>query len=139
MSDLSAESEGKIIDLLIDEGLVDYTIVDNVRQRVAAEGGSVIKDLLSKKVISDDMVSHATAVITGVPYVELKNIDIDQDILGKIPRDAALRVTAVPIGERDGVLNVAMLDAGNVQFTDYLASLANQPIRVWMSSERIHK
>ncbi len=136
MSELSAESEGKIIDLLIDEGLVDYTIVDNVRQRVAAEGGSVIKDLLSKKVISDDMVSHATAVITGVPYVELKNIDIDQDILGKIPRDAALRVTAVPIGERDGVLNVAMLDAGNVQFTDYLASLANQPIRVWMSSER---
>ena len=136
MSELSVESEGKIIDLLIDEGLVDYTIVDNVRQRVAAEGGSVIKDLLSKKVISDDMVTHATAVMTGVPYVELKNIDIDQDILGKIPRDAALRVTAVPIGERDGVLNVAMLDAGNVQFTDYLASLANQPIRVWMSSER---
>ena len=81
MSELSVESEGKIIDLLIDEGLVDYTIVDNVRQRVAAEGGSVIKDLLSKKVISDDMVTHATAVMTGVPYVELKNIDIDQDIL----------------------------------------------------------
>lgn len=136
MSDLSVESEGRIIDLLIDEGLVDYGVVDNVRQRIAAEGGSVIKDLLSKKVISDDMVAHATAVITGVPYVELKNIDIDQDILGKIPRDAALRVTAVPIGERDGVLNVAMLDAGNVQFTDYLASLVNQPIRVWMSSER---
>lgn len=136
MSDLSVESEGRIIDLLIDEGLVDYGVVDNVRQRIAAEGGSVIKDLLSKKIISDDMVAHATAVITGVPYVELKNIDIDQDILGKIPRDAALRVTAVPIGERDGVLNVAMLDAGNVQFTDYLASLVNQPIRVWMSSER---
>ncbi len=136
MSDFSVEFEGKIIDLLIDEGLVDYAVVDNARQRIAAEGGSVITDLLSKKVISDDMVTHATAVMTGVPYVELKNIDIDQDILGKIPRDAALRVTAVPIGERDGVLNVAMLDAGNVQFTDYLASLANQPIRVWMSSER---
>lgn len=136
MSDFSVEFEGKIIDLLIDEGLVDYAVVDNARQRIAAEGGSVITDLLSKKVISDDMVTHATAVMTGVPYVELKNIDIDQDILGKIPRDAALRVTAVPIGERGGVLNVAMLDAGNVQFTDYLASLANQPIRVWMSSER---
>ncbi|MBQ1373386.1 type II/IV secretion system protein [Candidatus Saccharibacteria bacterium] len=136
MTDLSVEAEGKIIDLLIDEGLVDYAIVDNISQRVAAEGKSLIGELLAKRIISSDMVSHATAVIVGVPYVELKNIEIDQEILGKVPRDAALRVTAVPIGEKDGVLNVAMLDAGNVQFTDYLSSLANQPIRVWMSSER---
>ena len=136
MTDLSIEAESKIIDLLINEGLVDYAVVDNISQRAAAEGKSVIGELLANKIISSDMVSHATAVIVGVPYVELKNIEIDQEILGKVPRDAALRVTAVPIGEKDGVLNVAMLDAGNVQFTDYLSSLANQPIRVWMSSER---
>lgn len=136
MSELSVEAEGRIIDLLIDEGLVDYAVVDNIKQRVALEGGSVIEEMLKNKLISNDMVSHAMAVIAGVPYVELKNIDIDQDILGKVPRDAALRVTAVPIGEKDGVLNIAMLDVGNVQFADYLASLVNQPIRIWMSSER---
>lgn len=140
MTEISAEAEGKIIDLLIDEGLVDYGIVDSARQRAMTEGGSVLGELIAGKMVSSDMVSHATAVIAGIPYVELKNIEIDQEILGKITRDAALRVTAVPIGEKDGVLNVAMLDAGNVQFTDYLASLANQPIRVWMSSERgIHE
>ena len=140
MTEISAEAEGKIIDLLIDEGLVDYGIVDSARQRAMTEGGSVLGELIAGKMVSSDMVSHATAVIAGIPSVELKNIEIDQEILGKITRDAALRVTAVPIGEKDGVLNVAMLDAGNVQFTDYLASLANQPIRVWMSSERgIHE
>ena len=136
MASLTAEAEERIIDLLINEGLVDYAVVDNIRQRAIAEGKSVIDELIVHKVISGDMVSHATAIIVGVPYVELKNITIDQEILGKIPREAALRVMAVPIGEKDGVLNVAMLDAGNVQYTDYLSSLANQPIRVWMSSER---
>ena len=98
MTDLSIEAESKIIDLLINEGLVDYAVVDNISQRAAAEGKSVIGELLANKIISSDMVSHATAVIVGVPYVELKNIEIDQEILGKVPRDAALRVTAVPIG-----------------------------------------
>ena len=136
MASLTAEAEERIIVLLINEGLVDYAVVDNIRQRAIAEGKSVIVELIVHKVISGDMVSHATAIIVGVPYVELKNITIDQEILGKIPHEAALRVMAVPIGEKDGVLNVAMLDAGNVQYTDYLSSLANQPIRVWMSSER---
>lgn len=136
MASLTAEAEERIIDLLINEGLVDYAVVDNIRQRAIAEGKSVIDELIVHKVISGDMVSHATAIIVGAPYVELKNITIDQEILGKIPHEAALRVMAVPIGEKDGVLNVAMLDAGNVQYTDYLSSLANQPIRVWMSSER---
>ena len=102
MSELSVEAEGRIIDLLIEEGLVDYAVVDNIKQRVALEGGSVIEEMLKNKLISNGMVSHAMAVIAGVPYVELKNIDIDQDILGKVPRDAALRVTAVPIGEKMG-------------------------------------
>lgn len=136
MNGLSAEAEGKIVDLFINEGLVDYALADSIRQQALMENKSVIDELLAKKAVSGDMVTHATAVIMGVPYIELKNIEIDQEILGKVPRDAALRVTAVPIGEKDGVLNVAMLDAGNVQFTDYLASLTNQPIKVWMSSER---
>ncbi|MBQ5812354.1 type II/IV secretion system protein, partial [Candidatus Saccharibacteria bacterium] len=96
----------------------------------------VLAELTNRKIISNDMVARATAAIIGVPYVELKNITIDQDILAKIPGDASSRVLAVPLGEKDGMLNVAMVDVTNVQATDYLSNLVNQPIRVWMSSER---
>ncbi|MBR5939178.1 type II/IV secretion system protein, partial [Candidatus Saccharibacteria bacterium] len=40
------------------------------------------------------------------------------------------------LGEKDGMLNVAMVDVTNVQSTDYISNLINQPIRVWMSSEQ---
>lgn len=136
MALLTKEAEIRIIDLLLGEGLADSTLVQAVKEESERENKSLLSELVRRKLISDDMVAHATALIIGVPYVELKNIDIDQDILSKIPQEASVRVMAVPLGEKDGMLNVAMVDVTNVQATDYLSTLVNQPIRVWMSSER---
>ena len=136
MAQLTEEAERRIIDLLLNEGLADANLVQNFQQQASVEGKSILRELVEHRVISDDMVARGTAAILGVPYVELKNITIDQEILAKIPSEASTRVLAVPLGEKDGMLNVAMIDVTNVQATDYLASLVNQPIRVWMSSER---
>ena len=136
MALLTKEAEEKIIALLVNEGLADGNLVSGIKSETDSNGTSALTELLKRKIISNDMVAHATAVIIGVPYVELKNITIDQDILAKIPGDASARVLAVPLGEKDGLLNVAMVDVTNVQATDYISNLINQPIRVWMTSER---
>ena len=136
MATLTKEAEARIIALLLSEGLADVGQVEAIKNSTDADNKSILAELTAKNIITDDMVSHATAMIIGVPYVELKNITIDQDILTKIPREAQQRVLAIPLGEKDGILNVAMADVTNVQATDYLSNLINQPIRVWMSSER---
>ncbi len=136
MASLTKEAEEKIIELLVIEGLADVNLVNSIKQEAEMNGAPVLAELLAKNVITDDMVAHATALIIGVPYVELKNITIDQDILTKIPAEASARVLAVPLGEKDGMLNIAMVDVTNVQATDYLSNLINQPLRVWMASER---
>ena len=135
MARLTKEAEAKIITLLVLEGLADRKLVEDVQGEIAGSENSVLGELKKRGVISDDMVSHATAMVIGVPYVELKNITIDQDILTIIPYEAQVRAMAVPIGEQDGLLNVAMTDVTNVQTTDYISNLLNRPIRVWMSSE----
>lgn len=136
MALLTKEIEDKIINLLLSEGLAESNLVLGLKEQLEFENKPVLEELVHRKLISSDMVSHATAAIIGVPYVELKNVTLSQDTLSLIPADAAMRVMAVPLGEKDGMLNVAMIDATNVQATDYLSSLANMPIRVWMSSER---
>ena len=125
MALLTREAEEKIINLLLGEGLADTNLVHAVKEEAERENKPVLSELVNRKLISDDMVAHATALIIGVPYVELKNIDIDQDILSKIPQEASMRVLAVPLGEKDGMLNVAMVDVTNVQATDYLSNLVN--------------
>ena len=136
MALLTKDAETKIIDLLVSEGLADANLVRNIKQETEAKNESTLTALIHQKIINNEMVSHATATIIGVPYVELKNITIDQDILSQIPSEASSRVLAVPLGEKDGMLNVAMVDPTNVQAVDYLSNLVNRPIRVWMSSER---
>lgn len=136
MATLTKAAEERIVGLLLAEGLTDGNLVLKIKTETDQTGGSVLTELKKQKAITDDMVSHATAVIIGVPYVELKGITIDQDILTKIPFEAQRRVMAVPLGEKDGILNVAMTDVTNVQATDYLSNLLGRPIRVWMSSER---
>ncbi len=136
MALLTKEAEDRIINLVVGEGLADANVVSQIKQEAEMAGKPVLAELINRKIISNDIVARATAAIIGVPYVELKNIVIDQDILSLIPGDASARVLAVPLGEKDGMLNVAMVDVTNVQVTDFLSNLVNRPIRVWMSSER---
>ena len=136
MATLTKDAENRIVGLLLAEGLADPNLVPSISQEADANGKSVLGELIERGLINNDMVARATAAIIGVPYVELKNITIDQDILAKIPGDASSRVLVVPLGEKDGMLNVAMVDVTNVQVTDYISNLVNQPIRAWMSSER---
>lgn len=136
MAQLTKAAEERIIKLLILEGLADPAPIAEAQKEQDLSGKkSILPDLISKKIVSEDMVARATATILGVPYVGLKNITIEQEILSLIPQEAQVRVLAIPLGEKDGFLNVAMADVTNVQATDYLSNLLNRPIRVWMSSE----
>ena len=135
MAILTKEAESRILNLLLAEGLVDPTLASNA-QSSTPDGGSILDNLINGHAITGDMVAHATAVIIGVPYVELKNILIDQDVLVTIPYETQARFMVIPLGEKDGMLNVAMADVTNVQATDYISNLINKSVRVWMSSER---
>lgn len=135
MALLTKAAEEKIVSLLVGEGLADIDLVQKIIGEISNSDKSIVAELEKRGIINEDMVAHATAVIIGVPYVELKNIIIDQDILSIIPYDAQKRALAIPLGEKDGILNVAMADVTNVQVTDYISNLINRPIRVWMSSE----
>lgn len=135
MAVLTREAESRILNLLLAEGLADPTLTTDA-QNSATNGGSILDKLVAEHAITKDMISHATAVIIGVPYVELKNIMIDQDILVTIPYETQARFMVIPLGEKDGMLNIAMADVTNVQATDYISNLINKPVRVWMSSER---
>jgi type IV pilus assembly protein PilB len=75
------------------------------------------------------------AQVSGVPYVDLTDAQIDQSVLDLLPRDIAERFMAVPLGEVQNRLAVAMLDANNVQGVDYLANKIGHPIKVYMASE----
>ncbi len=135
MALLTKELQEQVVKLLVSEGLVSAEQVQAAQEEVLRTRQPILALLTSKKITDDETVSHATAVVMKVPYVNLDHVRMDQEILTLIPHEVAERSMVVPLGEKNGSLYVAMLDAQNVQSTDYLSTLVQKPIRTVMASE----
>ncbi len=136
MAILTDEMQGKLADLLISEGLVSSSVVKEVLDAAASAKKPFSVILFEKNIVDDELLTHAIAQISGVPYVNLTNSIIDQSILGLLPEDIAERFLAVPLAEVQNKLAVAMVDANNVQSVDYLASRIERPLKVFMATEQ---
>ena len=134
MALLTRSDQEKVVSLLIEEGLVDREQTLAVKTEADQKHQPLIAALAERRIISDAMIAHATATVVGTPYVNLKGVLFDAKTLELLSRDIAARTMAVPLGEKDGCLVLAMLDVTNVQATDYLSSLTGKPIRAVMAS-----
>lgn len=135
MSILTDENQKKLEALLIKEGLVKKAQLAKYHDQASQAGKPLFGMLVDEKVISNEELTKAIATISGVPYVNLSSALVDQHVLDLLPREVAERFMAVPLGEVQNRLAVAMLDANNVQAVDYLANKINRPIKVYMASE----
>lgn len=132
---LTDDMQTKLIKLLVDEGLVTQSALTEANTEAAKDKKPLFSYLAEKNIVSDELLTHAIAQVSGVPYVNLSNSLIDQNILSLLPEDVAERFMAVPLAEVQGRLAVAMIDANNVQAVDYLANFIQRPLKVYMASE----
>jgi type IV pilus assembly protein PilB len=135
MALLTDDIQEKLIKLLVDEGLVSLSVLDAAKAESAAVNKPLFSLLSEQEIIDDELLTHAIAQVSGVPYVNLANTIIDQKILTLLPEDIAERFMAVPLAEVQNRLAVAMIDANNVQAVDYLANRIQRPLKVFMASE----
>ncbi len=135
MALLTADMQSRLTSLLISEGLVSAGVLQDISQISAKTNKPLLGLLIEKGIVDDELLTHATAQVSGVPYVNLSKSVIDQSILELLPEDIAARFMAVPLAEVQNRLAVAMIDANNVQSVDYLASRIERPLKVFMASE----
>ena len=132
---LTKELQDKVVSLLVEDGLVDANLVKRTYAEVKKTGQPILAVLKSKHIATDDCIQHATAVVTNVPYVDLRRCRFNKEALLKIPQEVAQRSKVIPLKEEDGQLFIAMLDTTNVQRTDYISTLTKMPLRQMMTSE----
>jgi len=135
MALLTVEVQDKLIQFLVSEGLIEKSVVDTAREESAKSGKPILSYLVEQKFLDNEILTHATAEISGVPYVNLGGSIISQEILDLLPEDIAERFMAVPLAEVHNRLAVAMIDANNVQVVDLLSNRINRPLKVFMASQ----
>jgi len=135
LSILTDDNQKKLEALLVSEGLVKPDELTRFQKQAQTTKKPLVTVLLDAKKIDDETLTRLIAHVSGVPYVNLSKAQIDTVVLDLLSRDVAEHFMAVPLGETQKRLAVAMLDANNVQAVDYLANKIERPIKVYMASE----
>ena len=66
MTLLTKDTQDRVIKLLVDEGLADPDLVKSAIEERARTRQPLMAALVSKGIVNNDMIAHATAVALGV-------------------------------------------------------------------------
>lgn len=135
MSVLSAAAVKQVEEVLVSNGMVAADKLEEARVAAAKQHEPLFSYLVKNDYITDEQLTKANATVTKVPYVNLAAAKIDPKVLALLPQDIAKRYMAVPLGEMQHRLVVAMLDADNVQAVDFLSNRIGRPLKVYVASE----
>lgn len=123
-----------IVDILVSKNVVTldegYTIKKEAREKKIP-----IDDVLYAHGITETDVVEAKSVITGFPVRQLAGAQIPFDTLKEIPEDSAQHYNMIPLGKRDGYLDIGMLnpdDASSQEAAKFIATRANMPLQIFV-------
>jgi type IV pilus assembly protein PilB len=135
MSLLSVAVQKQVEEALVTKGLLSQAQIDDANAQSKSKSVPLFSLIVGTGLVTQEQLTQATAEVTKVPYVNLLNAKVDAAILKLLPQETAERFMAVPLGEMQHKLVVAMLDADNVQAIDFLANKVGRPLKVYSASE----
>jgi type IV pilus assembly protein PilB len=135
MSVLSTAAQKQVEDTLVEEGVLTADQLTELKSKAEIEKTPFLSFLTTGGVVPDETLTKTIAQVSKVPYVNLSGAHIDSEVLELLPQEIAERYMAVPLGEMQNRLVVAMLDADNVQAVDFLSNKIGRPVKVYAASE----
>ncbi|MCA9350323.1 type II/IV secretion system protein [Candidatus Saccharibacteria bacterium] len=135
MSVLMADTQKLVESLLVKNGLLSEADLVEVHKLANANSEPFMATLVSRNYINQEDLTKTIAQATKVPYVNLAGAKVNPKVLSLLPQEIAERYMAVPLGEMDKKLVVAMLDADNVQAVDFLSNKIGRSLKVYLASQ----
>ncbi|MEK7627794.1 MAG: GspE/PulE family protein [Patescibacteria group bacterium] len=113
-------SEEHLQKFLVDAGLVSKQAFESSAREALKSSKTVGEMLVSEGLINEDELRRTYAYILGIPFVDLKTIKIDFQILSLIPEPIARRNNIVAYSRKGEELEVAMLNTDDLAAIDFI-------------------
>lgn len=123
-----------LLDALIRNNLLSAKDVEFAKQIAITKSQSVESVLIESKKISEDVLYKLKAELKGYKYIDVASLEIPIDILTKFSKEVAEKNTAIPFGEEDGKLKVAVSDPDDLQRIKFLQVIAGKPLEIYVST-----
>ncbi len=127
----------RFIDILAKKGVISQDKLAGLLSKVEETGISIEKVLKTEGVSEDDML-NAKSEISGLSIKKVLKGQIPFDILKTIPEEAARHYRFVPLGLKDGFLEIGIVDPSDIEAKralQFIVSRINLPIKTYLISE----
>jgi type IV pilus assembly protein PilB len=115
--------------ILIEQGLITDTQLEQALEEHRSTPKSLGRVLIDLGMIQEAHLVRALAEQVGLEFVDLTEYKVDPMATTLLPDTLARRYRAIPIGERDGKLLVAMSDPANVYALDDIRAITNRDVQ----------
>ena len=115
--------------ILIEQGLVSDAQLEEALEEHRRTPKSLGRVLIDMGMIKEAHLVRALAEQVGLEFVDLSEYQVDPSATTLLPDTLARRYRAIPIGERDGKLLVAMSDPANVYALDDIRAITNRDVQ----------
>ncbi len=115
--------------ILLEQGLITNEQLERALGEHRSTARSLGRTLIDLGYIRERDLVMALAEQVGLDFVDLSEHQIDPLAATLLPEQLARRYRALPIGERDGKLLVAMSDPANVFALDDIRAITNRDVQ----------
>ena len=129
-------ADARFADLLLQKGLVTRDKIEWAKQE-AQTTGLFLEEVLEKLGVSQAQILDTKSKVTGIPSKSLDGARVHFDVLKYVPEDSARTYKFAPLGVKEGVLEVGIIDPSDLDAREalqFIASRVNMPFRVYLIS-----
>jgi type IV pilus assembly protein PilB len=126
---------GRLGELLVRENLISVQQLRKAQEDQQKNGTRISTALIKVGAIEESKLTDFLSKQYGVPAINLKEFDIDADIIKLVPKDVAEKHLVIPVNRAGSSLIVAMCDPSNIYAVDDLKFLTGYNIEPVVTSE----
>src|SRR4051812_48416708 len=126
---------GRLGELLVRENLISVQQLRKAQEEQQKNGTRIGTALIKTGAIEESKLTDFLSKQYGVPAINLKEFDIDPEIIKLVPKEVAEKHLVVPVNRAGPSLIVAMCDPSNIYAVDDLKFLTGYNIEAVVASE----
>lgn len=126
-----------ILDILAEKKIISKDDIASI-QAEAESAGLSLEQVLVGRGVSPEAILESKGGSLKIPTRSLQNVDISPKILEYIPEESATHYQVVPIGVKDGVLEVGIVDPEDFESRDalnFISSRIGMPYKLFLISQ----
>ncbi len=125
----------KLGELLVEQKIVKESELQKAMQIQKEKGGLLGSILVLLGFATEEQIAQALTTQYGIPYLPLKNYEIDLDIVKLNPRNVAEQYAMIAIDKVGNSLTVAMSNPLNLHAIEDIELITNCKVQTFVSTQ----